>query len=89
MSLTDNPGPPGVPRITNTTKSSITLEWKKPTYDGGVSIRGYHVEMAKENSDEFENVSGTKEVASNQFTVTNLLPDLKYKYDAEFIYVFK
>lgn len=79
MFISDNPGPPGLPRITNTTKSSVSLEWKKPTYDGGASIRGYAVEMAKEESEEFENVSGVKEIPTNQYTITNLLSDLKYK----------
>ena len=63
----------------DTTKSSILLEWSKPTHDGGAPVKSYVVEMAKEDSDEFENVSGPKDITSTQFSVTNLMPDLKYK----------
>ena len=76
----DIPGPTGLPKVADTTKSSILLEWNKPTYDGGALIRGYVVEMAREDSEEFDVVSGMKEIVSTQYNVTNLLPDLKYKY---------
>ena len=67
--------------MSDTTKSSISLEWTKPTYDGGASLSGYVVEMATGDSEAFENVSGVKPIEATQFTVTNLMSDVKYRYN--------
>ncbi|ELT96021.1 hypothetical protein CAPTEDRAFT_34147, partial [Capitella teleta] len=42
----DPPNPPKNVRIEHLTKTSCTLEWEAPDYDGGSPIRGYYIEKS-------------------------------------------
>ena len=44
--LVDPPGPPRNLQIENLTKTSCTLVWEKPSFDGGSKIIGYFVEKS-------------------------------------------
>uniref|UniRef100_A0A8C7ZRA3 Titin n=1 Tax=Oryzias sinensis TaxID=183150 RepID=A0A8C7ZRA3_9TELE len=73
------PGPPCNPRVLDTTKSSITVAWNKPSYDGGSDISGYIVETCmpceKEEEEEWTIVT-----PKDGLLTTNLEPGMEYEY---------
>uniref|UniRef100_A0A8C1WEY3 Titin n=1 Tax=Cyprinus carpio TaxID=7962 RepID=A0A8C1WEY3_CYPCA len=75
------PGPPGNPRILDTTSSAITLAWNKPVYDGGSEITGYILETCLPGTEEEEwtIVSPKDGVKGTSFTITNLKENQEYK----------
>lgn len=73
------PGPPGNPRVLDTTKSSITLSWNKPVYDGGSEITGYIVETCLPEEDEWTIHTPKKGWTATSFTITNLKENQEYK----------
>ena len=55
----DKPGKcEGPLEVLDTTKSSVTLQWKPPRDDGGADITGYIIEKCAENSDTWEKCPG-------------------------------
>lgn len=77
------PGAPCNPRILDTTKSSITVAWNKPLYDGGSDITGYIVETCipsdKEDDEEWTIVTPKEGLLATLFTITNLKENQEYK----------
>uniref|UniRef100_A0A8C8VEL6 Titin n=1 Tax=Pelusios castaneus TaxID=367368 RepID=A0A8C8VEL6_9SAUR len=73
------PGPPGNPRVLDTSKSSITIAWNKPIYDGGSEITGYMVEIALPEEDEWKIVTPSAGLKATSFTITDLKENQEYK----------
>ena len=77
------PGAPCNPRILDTTKSSITVAWNKPVYDGGSDITGYMVETCipseKEEEEEWTIVTPKEGLLGTSFTIVNLKENQEYK----------
>ena len=44
--ISDPPGPPMNMQVKDLTKSSCTLKWEPPAFDGGSPIKGYYVEKS-------------------------------------------
>lgn len=73
------PGPPGNPRVLDTSKSSITVAWNKPVYDGGSEITGYMVEITLPEEDDWKIVTPPAGLKATSFTITGLKENQEYK----------
>uniref|UniRef100_A0A3P8WEH8 Titin n=1 Tax=Cynoglossus semilaevis TaxID=244447 RepID=A0A3P8WEH8_CYNSE len=77
------PGPPSNPRILDTSRSSITVAWNKPVYDGGCDITGYIVETCvpteKMEDEEWAIVTPKECLLATSFTIVNLKEGQDYK----------
>lgn len=78
-------GPPGSPErftYTERTKSSITLDWKPPRYDGGSPITGYIIEKRRHDATEFERCN-KRLIPETSFLVDNLAELHMYEFRAK------
>uniref|UniRef100_A0A8C3Y2N7 Titin n=1 Tax=Catharus ustulatus TaxID=91951 RepID=A0A8C3Y2N7_CATUS len=71
--------PPGRPEPIIVTRSSVTLQWKKPIYDGGSKITGYVVEKKELPDGRWMKASFTN-VIDTQFEVTGLVENQRYEF---------
>lgn len=73
---------PSVPmnlRIVDVTKSSVTLHWEKPLYDGGSRLNGYVIEACKVGTDRWSTVATVKASVS-QHTIESLAEKDQYLF---------
>ena len=70
-------------KVCDSTKSSISLSWKPPLYDGGSSILGYLLESmdcGEEAKSDWKKVHKSTYLTCNEFTVTGLKNMNSYKF---------
>uniref|UniRef100_A0AAX7UFJ8 Titin n=1 Tax=Astatotilapia calliptera TaxID=8154 RepID=A0AAX7UFJ8_ASTCA len=72
------PSPPAKPRIIDSTKTTVTLSWNKPLFDGGAPVTGYRVEYRKTLDDEW--IVGVQNTKNTEFTVVGLSPGTEYVF---------
>ncbi|TWW75574.1 Titin [Takifugu flavidus] len=72
------PSPPSKLSITDSSRSSITLSWNKPLFDGGAAVTGYKIEYRKSTEEEW-NV-GVHNTDKTEFTVTGLSSGTQYVF---------
>lgn len=80
------PGPPAGLKVSDSTKTSITLSWSKPVYDGGAPIIGYSLDMRlKSEVDPEKPTEGWRRIDTHgplvltEFTISQL--DEKQEYE--------
>lgn len=75
----DIPCAPSVVCVSDSTNTSISLEWTKPVDDGGMEILGYIIEMVKGEETEWKRIN-EELVAETTHVVTGLETGAKYKF---------
>nr|XP_019933946.1 PREDICTED: titin-like [Paralichthys olivaceus] len=70
------PSPPAKPIIVDSSRSSISLSWNKPLFDGGAAVTGYKVEFRKSTEEDW--TVGVPNTDKTEFTITGLTSGTEY-----------
>uniref|UniRef100_A0A8C9RLR6 Titin-like n=1 Tax=Scleropages formosus TaxID=113540 RepID=A0A8C9RLR6_SCLFO len=76
---TSTPSAPTVLKATDSTKTSVSLEWTTPVFSGGMEITGYIIEMCKVNSQEWQKIN-VENCTKTKYTATGLDSNEEYKF---------
>uniref|UniRef100_A0A3B4TAJ3 Titin n=1 Tax=Seriola dumerili TaxID=41447 RepID=A0A3B4TAJ3_SERDU len=74
------PGPPNNPKVVDSSRSTVSLTWGKPIYDGGCEIKAYIVEACNGASDEWFMCTPPTGITDTMFTVKKLLEKHEYQF---------
>lgn len=66
--------------MVDSTKSSISLSWTKPAYDGGCEIIGYLVECKQAAAENWTKCNVPKKLQATKFLVTGLMDNTEYQF---------
>ncbi|TRY93441.1 hypothetical protein DNTS_005742 [Danionella cerebrum] len=78
LTIVDKPDPPArVPAASDIRKSSLTLSWYGPTYDGGSAVQSYTLEAWDSVDRKWTDLASCN---STSYHVQGLLPDRQYKF---------
>lgn len=66
--------------MVDSTKTSITLGWAKPEWDGGSEITSYVVEKLVDGEEEWTVISAKGEVRTTEYVASDLKPDIDYYF---------
>lgn len=75
----DIPCAPSVVCVSDSTNTSISLEWTKPVDDGGMDILGYIIEMAVADGTDWNRIN-EELVAETNYVVTGLQTGTEYRF---------
>lgn len=76
---TEPPGAPVQPRVTDTTRTSVSLAWLPPDEEGGSVITGYFIEMQKVDQVEWT-LCNTTPTKMCEYTLTHMPQGAEYKF---------
>lgn len=79
------PGPVSNLKVADSSKTSVTLAWTKPTYDGGAPLIGYVVELrvkgtGKKGDEGWKRCNVAAQLIGTEFTVSSLDEKLEYEF---------
>uniref|UniRef100_A0A3Q1G0K3 Myosin light chain kinase n=1 Tax=Acanthochromis polyacanthus TaxID=80966 RepID=A0A3Q1G0K3_9TELE len=78
LTIVDKPDPPAkVPAASDIRRSSLTLSWYGPTYDGGSAVQSYQLEIWDSVEQQWKHLVSCN---STSYNVQNLLPERQYKF---------
>uniref|UniRef100_A0A3B4TFI3 Myosin light chain kinase, smooth muscle n=2 Tax=Seriola dumerili TaxID=41447 RepID=A0A3B4TFI3_SERDU len=78
LTIVDKPDPPAkVPAASDIRRSSLTLSWYGPTYDGGSAVQSYNLEIWDSVEPQWKHLVSCN---STSYNVQNLLPERQYKF---------
>uniref|UniRef100_A0A8B9H2H3 Titin n=1 Tax=Astyanax mexicanus TaxID=7994 RepID=A0A8B9H2H3_ASTMX len=76
---TEEPDGPSIINVTDTTNTSVSLEWTRPGYDGGMEVQGYIIEMCKATEEEWRRINEDL-CTVTKYTATGLETGAEYKF---------
>lgn len=76
---TEEPDGPSIVNVTDTTNTSVSLEWTRPGYDGGMEVQGYIIEVCKGAETEWHRVNEDICIVT-KYTATGLETGAEYKF---------
>ncbi|KAK1903056.1 Myosin light chain kinase smooth muscle, partial [Dissostichus eleginoides] len=78
LTIVDKPDPPArVPASSDVRRSTLTLSWYGPTYDGGSAVQSYNLEVWDSVGGEWKHLASCN---STSYNVQDLLPERQYKF---------
>ncbi|KAM9804800.1 myosin light chain kinase, smooth muscle-like [Neosynchiropus ocellatus] len=78
LTIVDKPDPPAkVPAASDVGRSSLTLSWYGPTYDGGSAVQSYQLEIWDSVDQQWSHLVSCN---STSYSVQNLLAERQYKF---------
>ncbi|XP_034006170.1 myosin light chain kinase, smooth muscle [Trematomus bernacchii] len=78
LTIVDKPDPPArVPAFSDVRRSTLTLSWYGPTYDGGSAVQSYNLEVWDSVGGEWKHLASCN---STSYNVQDLLPERQYKF---------
>uniref|UniRef100_H2YFD6 Titin n=1 Tax=Ciona savignyi TaxID=51511 RepID=H2YFD6_CIOSA len=78
--------PPAAPvhlKVTDSTRSSVSLSWAAPLFDGGSPVDGYIIEFSEckaDSEDRWQKTHKSNYIQSTEFIATGLKHGLEYKF---------
>ena len=80
LCITEPPGPPSAPEVSDITKNSCVLTWEAPDSDGGTPITGYYIERCSGTSTRWININPRNPVPDTTYKQTDLIEGTEYQY---------